>query len=104
MKIFERKGGTTFAPGRLGSPGVAPRPLSPPTRVHGGCTASACTGLEATVFCTGVPRGELAPTGKAIGIDLGVGVLVAIRCCQGFIDGDGGGARTYGFGRVPLSP
>ena len=23
--------------------------------------------LEATVFCTGVPRAELAPTGKAIG-------------------------------------
>jgi putative transposase len=33
--------------------------------------------LEATVFCSGVPKTELAPTGKAIGIDLGVGVLVA---------------------------
>ena len=33
--------------------------------------------LEATVFCAGVPKAELAPTGKAIGIDLGVGVLAA---------------------------
>jgi putative transposase len=33
--------------------------------------------LEATVFCSGVPKTELAPTGNSIGIDLGVGVLVA---------------------------
>ena len=33
--------------------------------------------LEATVFCSGVPKAELGPTGNSIGIDLGVGVLVA---------------------------
>jgi len=33
--------------------------------------------LEATVFCADVPKTEHAPTGKSIGIDLGVGVLVA---------------------------
>lgn len=32
--------------------------------------------LEATVFCSEVPKKELASTGKAIGIDLGVSVLV----------------------------
>jgi putative transposase len=33
--------------------------------------------LEAAVFCAEVPKAVLAPTGKSIGIDLGVGVLVA---------------------------
>ena len=33
--------------------------------------------LDATVFCADVPRTELSPTGRSIGIDLGVGVLVA---------------------------
>src|ERR1019366_1528975 len=33
--------------------------------------------LEATVFCADVPKTELAQTGNSIGIDLGVGVLVA---------------------------
>ncbi len=33
--------------------------------------------LEATVFCSDVPADELPPTGRAIGIDLGVRVLAA---------------------------
>jgi putative transposase len=33
--------------------------------------------LEATVFCAQVPKNELPSTGKAVGIDLGVGVLAA---------------------------
>ena len=33
--------------------------------------------LEATLFCADVPRNELPPTGRTIGIDLGVGVLAA---------------------------
>jgi putative transposase len=33
--------------------------------------------LEATLFCADVAKAELAPTGKSIGIDLGVGVLAA---------------------------
>ncbi len=37
--------------------------------------------FEATVFCAKVPTNELAPTGNAIGIDLGVGVLAA--CSDG---------------------
>ncbi|HLN05790.1 MAG TPA: transposase [Acidimicrobiales bacterium] len=37
--------------------------------------------LEATVFCSDVPKNELPPTGKVIGIDLRVGVLAA--CSDG---------------------
>jgi putative transposase len=33
--------------------------------------------IEVTVFCSKVPRNELSPTGKVIGIDLGVGVIAA---------------------------
>ena len=33
--------------------------------------------VEATIFCAEVPKNELPPTGRAVGIDLGVGVLAA---------------------------
>jgi putative transposase len=33
--------------------------------------------LEVTVFCSEVPKHELPPTGRSVGIDLGVGVLAA---------------------------
>ena len=33
--------------------------------------------LEVTVFCSKVPKNELPPTGRSVGIDLGVGVLAA---------------------------
>ena len=33
--------------------------------------------LEVTVFCSKVPKSELPPAGRSVGIDLGVGVLAA---------------------------
>ena len=33
--------------------------------------------LEGTVFCSKVPKSELPPAGRSVGIDLGVGVLAA---------------------------